>query len=60
MHLQEEEQKDMSYYLAREERHKDSKTGYMQERSVPDRGKQSSASATHKLIHPAERNCFLA
>lgn len=59
MHLQEEEQKDMSYYLAKEQ-HKDSKTGYMQERSVPDRGKQSSASATHKLIHPADRNCFLA
>lgn len=37
MHLQEEEQKDVSYYFAREEQHKDSKTGYMYERWVPER-----------------------
>lgn len=37
MYLQEEEQKDLSCCFAREEQHKDYKTGYVQEWSVPEK-----------------------
>lgn len=58
--LQQEEQKDQTHYLTRDEQHKDSKSGYMEGGSTLGAGEHSSHSLAHKLIHLADRNYFVA